>query len=145
MKTDDFIKKNNILRKIQHSDTLNIKQLCQIIRNWKQFKSIPSVLAKFWGSLIPYLVCVFSLISITIHGYLSYIHSCSETFQRGGSLLVLMAAVGFGIIEYINPETTYLSGRKKRTFHLNNPLVALPFIAAVGTLIWGYGDLIPFK
>jgi hypothetical protein len=79
------------------------------------------------------------------HGYWAFVTDCDVHFSRGGSLLVFMAVLSiFG-----------LEDRMHRTSHMNfcdasgpipfkflGPYIVAGSLAMIGTLIWGYGDLI---
>ncbi|MBY5385212.1 hypothetical protein [Rhizobium leguminosarum] len=57
---------------------------------------------------------------------------------------MIASALAFGWISWHEPKTMLLSGGQVTTWSFFNPLFILPLIAFIGTVIWGYGDLLPF-
>lgn len=105
-----------------------------------------------------YLIPVFLLAAISFpifawFGILSLDDNNGDWFQRSGSLVVLCAAIIEYILFRINISATPASGdktasgsdRKTSAMYLRY-ILALKYITAVvaivGTIIWGYGDLI---
>ncbi|MDA9524131.1 hypothetical protein XI06_28600 [Bradyrhizobium sp. CCBAU 11434] len=57
---------------------------------------------------------------------------------------MLAAAALYAVLEWHEPSTANLSGGSVLQFWFYNPAFLLPFLGAGGTLVWGYGDLLPF-
>ncbi|MCD0421232.1 hypothetical protein LOC51_28770 [Rubrivivax sp. JA1024] len=82
--------------------------------------------------------------SLAIHSGWAWATNCGVNFQRGGAIVVLVAAALYALSEWYEAKGGRLDGGALERYHFLNPAFLLPFLAALGTLIWGYGDLLPF-
>lgn len=90
------------------------------------------------------LAIFFTIIILLIHSLLAWHFECSVTFQRGGADIALVAAALFAFINWYSMEGMVLDGGNVPLFSWLNPNVILSLIALIGTVTWGYGDLMPF-
>jgi len=100
-------------------------------------KSVTSLFLLVFGCIV--------LFAAWFNFLLPYCDAASIWFQRSGSIIVLIsvfsevlalkAFVGF-------PEIGEVDARNKYKKLLSSTKILAPFLAIVGTVIWGYGDLI---
>lgn len=93
---------------------------------------------------VPRIALFLSILLFVLHIWWAVSSRCGVNFARGGALLVLVSAGGLGWMTWLDPKLTFLSGGPRNKFDWLHPLVMLPLIGVVGTIIWGYGDLLPF-
>lgn len=111
---------------------------------WKWNVAVPWVQRKALDYLAPRIALVVSLVAIGGHAIWAVHTHNGVNFQRGGGVVSLTAAALYAAIDWHAPKGGALSGglvEKLRTF---NPKFLLPFLAGIGTLIWAYGDLLPW-
>lgn len=58
--------------------------------------------------------------------------------------IVLISAPGFGCTAWHDTTGGMFSGGPASRLTFLHPLFLLPALAFIGTIIWGYGDLLPF-
>jgi hypothetical protein len=116
----------------------------KIIREWNASDTYPFMRKNTANYLAPRLALWVSLAAVALHWYWATSSQCSFHFARSGAVLVLASALAYGWISWHDPKTMHLSGGKISNWALFNPLFMLPFLGFVGTIIWGYGDLLPF-
>jgi hypothetical protein len=105
----------------------------------------PTQKSKSITYLAPRAALWISVGAFAIHLVLAAIWHSGTTFQRSGSIITMAAAslCRFGLVR-CRKESSQLSGDRPSTPRLYEPAILLPVLAAVGTAIWGYGDLIKF-
>ena len=59
-------------------------------------------------------------------------------------MIVLVSAWFFGWIEWHKSDAAILGGTSIKKFEFFGTHVAIPLIAIIGTILWGYGDLLPW-
>jgi hypothetical protein len=130
--------------KLPYDGEFNFKQAWQAVREWRRPDTAPYMKRKAVRYFAPRLALWTSVLSLVGHWYWASITHSSVNFQRGGAIVVLAAAALYAVLEWHQPSTSNLSGGPVQQFWFHNPAFLLPFLGAVGTLVWGYGDLLPF-
>ncbi|XHC10656.1 hypothetical protein ABWH98_24520 [Labrenzia sp. ac12] len=115
----------------------------KILREWRSEDTAPWMKRRAVNYLSPRCAALISVITLLVHLIWAERSSCAINFQRSGSLLVLNAAAFYAFIEWHKADGGKLSGGKLKRYSLFNPFIVLPIIAALGTVVWGYGDLLP--
>jgi hypothetical protein len=114
------------------------------ICRWRSPDTVPHMKRKAMKYFAPRLALWISALSLVGHGYWASITHCGVNFQRGGAIVVFAAAALYAILEWHEPNGAILDGGLVQRIWFYNPAFLLPLLGAVGTLIWGYGDLVPF-
>lgn len=125
-------------------DHIRFSHALLILRHWRKSDTTHVERhrsSKYFASL---LGCLLSLLIVTGHYYWAAQSDCIVNFQRGGSALVLLSAVLFAWVEWHRPHGELFSEFRARRPTWRSPYITLPLIAVFGTLIWGYGDLLPW-
>ena len=130
--------------KIQYDDEIRLIEALKILREWRAPDTYPWMREKTVKLLSPYIGYILTAFIVAIHYFWATQSLCSINFQRGGALVVLVSAVLFAWVEWHTPNHALLSGGRLPKFSFFSPLVSLPLIAVFGTLLWGYGDLLPW-
>jgi hypothetical protein len=115
----------------------------KILREWNQDGTVQWMKRLTVNLLAPRLAWWLSLMVIGLHGWWACKSSCGVNFARGGALIVLLSAIGLGVVAWYEPNYGLLSGGKIKRWHFFHPLVMLPALGIIGTVLWGYGDLLP--
>jgi hypothetical protein len=92
--------------------------------------------------LAPRLTWVMCLAAIFIHFIWAYQTSCSVNFQRGGAIVVFASALCYALVDWHKSDAAVPSGSPVKKLSLVEPLFVCPLFGTIGTLMWGYGDLI---
>lgn len=130
--------------KISYDKKMTFRESITILREWYKDDTFPWMKRKTVNFVSPY-ICYFSItIILSVHYFWAVETDCSVDFQRGGALIVLVSAFLFGWTEWHKPEGGPLGGGKIKKFGLFEPHFAIPLTAIIGTLLWGYGDLVPW-
>ena len=97
---------------------------------------------------MPRLGVAASIAAIIAHAFWAHASGCKTDFARGGAAVVLIALAVFAPIQYFadaDASVARLSGKLIAPLSMFDPFFAPPILAIVGTLLWGYGDLVaPF-
>ena len=126
---------------IGHDETFTWLVSFKVIKNWHN--AFPWQKRKAVEFASPRLGLFSSVLTIAFHVYWAVTSSCSENFQRGGSIVVFISAIMFAYSNWHDSKGGRLDGGPVEKFEFWNPNLLMPIIAGVGTLIWGYGDLVP--
>lgn len=110
-----------------------------VIRGWRAKDTYPWMRRRTVNFLVPRCAFWLSVLTVAVHAWWASVSHCGVDFQRGGAVVVLLSAAGYGLVSW--HEATSLMVNKLSPFH---PLFMLPLLGVVGTLLWGYGDLLPF-
>lgn len=130
--------------KIPHKQPFGVKQTYKVLREWGWPDTYPWMKRKAVNYLAPRVAFWFSGVALVGHLIWAWNTECSINFQRGGAVVVFTAAALYACIEWHEPNGGYYSGGPVQRLSLANPFFVLPLIGAIGTLVWGYGDLFPF-
>jgi hypothetical protein len=98
-----------------------------------------------WLRVAPDTGIVGGIILLILHLAIAARTGCAENFQRGGSAIVALAVLVIAGIEHRRDRRsnlTFWSDDAALPFRLRNPYVMAPVLAILGTLIWGYGDIL---
>lgn len=128
--------------KIPYDGELKLNEVMLVIRTWQQSDTYPWMRRKAIDYIAPRAAFVFSIIFIIIHYRWALESKCGVNFQRSGAVIALVSAALYSLIEWHKPDAAVLEGTIKR-FKFFSPYFMLPLLLAVGTVIWGYGDLLP--
>ncbi|WP_210168388.1 hypothetical protein [Aminobacter sp. DSM 101952] len=120
-------------------DTFAFRHAIKILREWDQKGTFPWMKRRTAEYLAPRLALWACLLALFLHGWWAITTSCSLHFARSGAAIVLVSALAFGWTAW--HEAPKMLVNRLAFFH---PLCMLPALALLGTLIWGYGDLVPF-
>ena len=90
------------------------------------------------------LAYVVTFAVLVMHAVWAHNTKCGVNFQRGGADISLVAAVLFAFVSWYGSEGFKLDGGRVPKWSLLNPNVALPLVALLGTITWGYGDMVPW-
>lgn len=131
--------------KVPHDENdFRLSHCLRIIREWGREDTVPWMRRHTANYLAPRIAWWVSLLILIVHAWWAASASCGFNFSRGGALVVFVSAVAFGWIAWHEPKAGVLGGGPVNKLTLFHPLFMLPFLAALGTLINSYGDLIPF-
>lgn len=120
----------------------NFQQVRYVVWNWRQVYPYNRRLAVEY--LSPRCALWISLLALLVHALWAAHSHCGVNFQRAGAIISLAAAVLYATVEAHRNDAAKLSGSPILPFSFYAPGFLLPFLAALGTAIWGYGDLIPY-
>jgi hypothetical protein len=101
--------------------------------------------AKWANKWMPRLAMAASVLTLLVHGALAWRSDCPKGFERSGADIVAFALAAFAVIQYfadIDAGTARLSGKRMVPWSILHPFVFLPILAIIGTVLWGYGDLL---
>jgi hypothetical protein len=129
--------------KIRHDGAVSLAEAWLIIREWRKPDTFPWMRRKVVNWLVPRLSWVLSALSIVAHIVWAILSSCSTDFTRAGAAVTVIAAIGAALVDWHEPNAAMLDGGPVPRFRLLDPMVAIALQVALGTLIWGYGDLVP--
>ncbi|MBZ9892302.1 hypothetical protein LB559_30695 [Mesorhizobium sp. BR1-1-3] len=93
---------------------------------------------------VPRLAVVFSLIVLSAHAFWAVHSQCGTNFARGGGVIALIVTGLFAVVEWHKDRRNLLSGGTIEKFDPWHPQVVLPVLAGIGTLIWAFGDFLPW-
>lgn len=114
-----------------------------VVRGWMDPKILPRskiVVVQTYSTLI---ALTFTIPILLIH-YMWAVHSqCSVNFQRAGADISLVAATIFAFMSWYAAPNSVLDSGGLPKFSWRNPNFALPVVALIGTMVWGYGDMLP--
>lgn len=127
---------------IGHEESFTLKTSWRVVRNWR--RTYPWMRRKAVNHLAPRLAFFISVLAIFAHAIWAAKTHCNVNFQRGGGIVTLTAAALYAVIEWHAPKGGLWSGGLVEKLHIWNPLFLLPFLGGTGTLIWAYGDLLPW-
>ncbi|KYH02493.1 hypothetical protein [Bradyrhizobium sp. DOA1] len=126
-----------------HGD-FDFQQAWLAVREWRDPSTAPYMKRKAMEYFAPRVAFWLSVVSLAGHWYWASTTHCGVNFQRGGAIVVLAAAALYAVLEWHDPKSAMLSGGRIQRIWFYNPAFLLPLLGAAGTLIWGYGDLLPF-
>lgn len=129
--------------KIRYDEDLKFLDALKILAQWHANDTHPWMKRKAANYISPRIGYLLTIIILLLHYYWAIESNCSINFQRGGATIVLVSALFFAWVDWHPPASGQLSGGKVEKFSIWSPLFALPLIAVIGTIIWGYGDLLP--
>jgi hypothetical protein len=130
--------------KISYEKEFTIVEAWLVVSTWRQGDTYPWMKKNAVVYLAPRAAFWVSIIVLFGHCVWAIHSNCNVNFQRGGSIITLLAAGLYAIIDWHDPHTMLLSVGQIKRLKIFNPYFILPLLAAVGTLVWGYGDLLPF-
>lgn len=128
--------------KLKHDGDVEISHVLGVIRRWNRTETYPWMKRKIINYLAPRLAAGISVAALTLHAFWAHSSGCSVNFQRGGAIVTLIAAALYAVVEWHDPKTLHLSGGPVTKLTFSNPYLTLPLLATLGTVVWGYGDLI---
>lgn len=137
-----MITQDEISRVLPSEGPYTLGQAWFAVRNWCKLP-YPYQKRHTVQSLAPLVALVITLASLTVHFIVASMTNCSVNFQRGGSIISLTAAALYAVLDWHKNDAALPSGSRTQPFKLLDPKILLPLLGVVGTLIWGYGDLIP--
>lgn len=112
--------------------------------HWRKFDTPQWMREATATYLAPRLALWASIAVVALHWWWAAISGVSLNFARGGALVVLISAVSYGWFTWHLTNVAIPSGGPVRRFSLFDPYFMLPLLGVVGTILWGYGDLVPF-
>ena len=115
-----------------------------VLREWNRGDTYPWMRRRTANYLAPRIAWWASLLVIILHGWWASSSSCSFNFARGGALVVLISAAAYGWIMWHEPKGGLLGGGPINRFEPFHPLLMIPLLGALGTIMWGYGDMLRF-
>lgn len=130
--------------KLPYDKDYSFAQAWRAVREWRYPDTFPYMKRKAMEYFAPRLALWISVSSLIGHWYWASITHCGVNFQRGGAIVVLAAAALYAVLEWFEPNAATVSGGPVQRVWFYNPAFLLPILGALGTLIWGYGDLLPF-
>ncbi len=131
--------------KVPHEEEVfGLVDALTVISSWTAQDTYPWMRRLAISYLAPRLALLFSTLVLGGHVIWAMKSGSGVNFQRGGAPVVFISAVCYAVIEWHEPKAALLDGGPVRKLRLFNPLFLLPLLAAIGTLVWGYGDLLPF-
>jgi len=116
----------------------------KILSEWNAEDTYPWMKRKTVNFISPFIGYILTTIILGIHYIWAVESECSVNFQRGGAMVVLVSAWLFGWIDWHKSEAGILGGGPIKKFDFFAKHFAVPFVAIIGTLTWGYGDLLPW-
>jgi hypothetical protein len=128
--------------KIPYYGEIKPKEAMLVIRTWTQSDTYPWMKRKAIDYFAPRAAFICSIIVLTIHYWWAFESKCGVNFQRSGAVIALVSAALYSLIEWHKSDAGVLGGTIKR-FRFFSPYFMLPLLLAMGTVIWGYGDLLP--
>ena len=118
-----------------------LRKAVSIILGWQEeailLRSRIIIVQRFSTPLALFL----TMILLAIHFVWALHSKCSVNFQRAGADISFVAAGISALTTWYSVPNGGLDGGGAPKFSWRNPNVALPLIAGIGTLVWGYGDL----
>lgn len=125
------------------SEAFSCKDAFVVLFSWNAEDTYPWMRYHAVNYLAPRAALAVSIAALASHAAWAILSDCGVNFQRAGAPVVLISALCYALIEWREPKVGLLSGGRLQRLKLFNPLFILPVLAAVGTLVWGYGDLLP--
>lgn len=129
--------------KLPYEGDYGLSQSWQVVREWTREDTYPWMKVKALECLLPRAAFWVSFIVLASHWYWAEASHCGVNFQRGGAVITLAAALAYAVLEWHDSGTALLSGQRAPIWSFFKPAFVLPVLAAVGTAVWGYGDLLP--
>jgi hypothetical protein len=129
--------------RIPYEGPISLREVILVLRGWRAADTYPWMRRKAMNWLVPRAGWGMCLGLVALHFAWAGISSCSADFARAGAAVTLVAAIGAALLDWHDPKAMALDGGKLPIFRLLNPIVALALQVALGTIIWGYGDLLP--
>lgn len=128
----------------READDFGFIHSCRIIREWRADDTYPWMHRLTIDYLAPRAAWWASVLVVAAHWWWASSSGCGFNFARGGALLVLISASAYGLLVWYASDVAVVSGSTIKKWHPFHPLFMLPFLGFVGTILWGYGDLLPF-
>ncbi|GJE27540.1 hypothetical protein [Methylobacterium organophilum] len=129
--------------KLSYEGEYGFAQSWQVIREWSRDDTYPWMKLKALEYLLPRAAFWVSIAVLGSHWYWAEASRCGVNFQRGGAVITVAAALAYATLEWHDPGTAHLSGARAPVWSFFKPAFVLPVLAALGTAVWGYGDLLP--
>ncbi|WP_448954840.1 hypothetical protein [Labrys neptuniae] len=126
-----------------HNEKMTWCLAIEILFNW-QNETIPWRRRRTSEFLAPRCAIILSVSALILHFWWAWSSACGLNFARAGADVVLIAATAYAWVEWHSVSGGLLSGGPVNRFAIWESGWLLPALAAGGTLIWGYGDLLPF-
>lgn len=130
--------------KIPNHGRMQFRHSLKIIREWDHHDTHPWMKRKTVDFISPLIGYALTLIIIIAHYIWAFETGDGLNFGRGGALIVLVSGALYGWIDWFRSGNEHEDDIDLRQFHVLESHFAIPFIAVLGTLIWGYGDLLPW-
>jgi hypothetical protein len=130
--------------KIPYEKDFTIAEAWLVVSTWRQNDTYPWMKKKAVIYLAPRVAFWLSIVVLFVHYIWALYSHCNVNFPRGGAVISLLAAGLYAVIDWHDPHTALLSGGQIQRVTIFNPFFVLPLLGAVGALVWGYGDLLPF-
>ncbi|TPJ77180.1 hypothetical protein [Mesorhizobium sp. B2-6-2] len=127
---------------IKHDEIFTLQLSWRVLRH--SARADPWMRRKAVNYLAPRLALAISILVAVVHFIWAVGSECGVNFARVGGIITFTAAALYAVREWHEPKTGLLSGGEVERIHIWNPLFLLPLLAAIGTLIWAYGDLLPW-
>lgn len=130
--------------KLPYDGDYGFRQAWLALREWRRPDTVLYMKRKAMEYVAPRLAFWISFLSLVLHSHWAWTTHCGANFQRGGAIVAFAAAALYAVLEWHDPKTAVLSGGPIQRVSFYNSALLLPLLGAAGTLIWGYGDLLPF-
>lgn len=130
--------------KLTNETDFTIVVFWRVLKKWRESDTYPWMKQMAVTYIAPRAALGISLIALFVHFIWAIYTKCGVNFQRGGSIVALSAAALYAFVDWHDPKTALLSGKRINRLRILGPYIMLPILAAIGTIVWGYGDLIPF-
>jgi hypothetical protein len=130
--------------KIPYEKDFTIAEAWLVLTTWRQSDTYPWMKRRTVNYIALRAAFFVSLIVLFVHCIWALQTHCGINFQRGGSIIALLAAGLYAVVDWHDPKTVFLSGGGMRPITFFDPYFMLPVLGALGTVVWGYGDLLPF-
>ena len=134
-----------------HSDNIPLEQKApptaaqslRVLRSWRRvlFRSKVRVVQTHATAV----ALTATVVVISAHwAWARHTHNATD-FARGGALVSLFTALLLATLAtYTFDKGFQLDGGRVPEFHPLKPSFVVPVLAAVGTILWGYGDMVPW-
>lgn len=130
--------------KLTYDTDFTFAMVWGVLTKWRKSDTYPWMKRKAVTYIAPRAAFWISLITLFAHVIWAIHTKCGVNFQRGGSIVALSTAVLYAVVDWHDPKTAFLSGGRIKPITIFDPYIMLPVLAAIGTVVWGYGDLLPF-
>ncbi len=131
--------------KVPHDEeSFHFRHCIIVILSWSEKDTYPWMKRRTVNFLAPRLALAFTLLSVIIHTIWALKSECGINFQRSGAMITFISAALYALTAWHEPKGGYLDGGPLNKIRPFEPMFLLPFLGLLGTIIWGYGDLLPF-
>lgn len=131
-----------LAKRLRGREPSSLVDAFRVLWVWNEKDTYPYMKRSSIGFLAPRFTWILCIAGIVIHFIWALNTNCSVNFQRGGAVVVFAAALCYALVDWHKSDAAVFSGSPVKKLSLMEPLFVCPLFGTIGTIIWGYGDLI---